>query len=277
MTNQVTVTQPTGIVPFDYGDMAGNGLDLLTPGEDSFPFIRVLQALSPVVAEGKNPAAKAGMFYNSLSDELFDGDAGIIIVPCGFEHDFQIWRTLENGGGLVEKRKLDDADCLKAISNFLTARKINPKLKGPILLGEHTIVETKTIVGVQLDPDLSVIQPIGGCLFSAKSSMLPVVRNWQRTLNRKLPKGAPVYNRAYRFSSVREKNDAGQTWLNLRISNPVGMEMDATANIIAHRPGGRELMLECQKVYKAIVSGALKVKADEDNTPHKEAEVEVPF
>jgi hypothetical protein len=30
-------------------------------------------------------------------------------------------------------------------------------------------------------------------------------------------------------------------------------------------------------VYKAIVSGALKVKADEDNTPHKEAEVEVPF
>jgi hypothetical protein len=64
----------------------------------------VLQGKSPQVEEGNPkqlPGAKAGSFMNTVTQELFDGKKGIVVVPIHSIHQYLEWIPRDDGGGLV--------------------------------------------------------------------------------------------------------------------------------------------------------------------------------
>lgn len=90
-------------IPHDYGDQGGFGFQNQTGDDMVLPFLNVLQALSPQVAndpdDGGIEGAKPGMLYNTVTDELLDGKKGVTFIPGITEHLFTEWVPRAKGGG----------------------------------------------------------------------------------------------------------------------------------------------------------------------------------
>lgn len=81
---------------------AGGGME--ETGADSFsiPFLAVLQKGSPQVdeASGKQlKGAKAGMLFDTVSQEMIDGKTGCELVQCHYKRVFLRWGARDAGGG----------------------------------------------------------------------------------------------------------------------------------------------------------------------------------
>ena len=70
--------------------------------EMQIPFIRIIQALSPQVQK-KDPAfiagADQGDAFNTVTNEHWNGDDGLIVVPCYQETKFLEFVPRDSGGG----------------------------------------------------------------------------------------------------------------------------------------------------------------------------------
>jgi hypothetical protein len=80
------------------------GFEHMTQADFKVPFLAVLQGKSPQVEEGNPkqlPGAKAGMFMNTVTQELYDGKQGIIVTPVHSIHQYLEWIPRDDGGGLV--------------------------------------------------------------------------------------------------------------------------------------------------------------------------------
>lgn len=96
-----TVGEPNLPAVIDYGDDAGEGLENLSRDEFTIPFLRILQSNSPQV-ENQDPAgAAAGMFINTSTGEMYDGENGIEFIPCRRDHNFVEYVPRDQGGGFV--------------------------------------------------------------------------------------------------------------------------------------------------------------------------------
>lgn len=79
-------------------EMGSEGFEDMSMDVMAFPFIRVLQDLSPACKSTHadyNAEAEAGMFINSLTGELFDGDMTFVVGR--FERMFLEWKPKRGG------------------------------------------------------------------------------------------------------------------------------------------------------------------------------------
>ena len=119
---KVTPTQSAGeLVPQQGGPVASFVADMeqdsalgrlqMGIGDVALPYIMILQALSPQVSRS-NPkhidGAAEGMFYNSLTEEIFDPNEGIYIIPCAYQKAWVEWKPRDTGGGLVQSHDSDE-------------------------------------------------------------------------------------------------------------------------------------------------------------------------
>lgn len=77
-------------------------------GADAYaiPFVALLQSGSPQVKRGSGAqleGAAEGMIFNTVSEELFDGDEGIDVVPVYYRQAFVEWVPRDSGGGFVQE------------------------------------------------------------------------------------------------------------------------------------------------------------------------------
>ena len=75
---------------------AGMGLEGADKDSFAIPFITILQPLSPVVVDEIVDGAKAGLFFNTVSQQLAKD---IQFVPVAFQRKFLRWSPREKGGG----------------------------------------------------------------------------------------------------------------------------------------------------------------------------------
>lgn len=102
--------QPSGVATYDAELAAlyqstGAGEENIGKEDMALPFLKILQGLSPEVTRGNEKFIKGatpGMFINSLTNELFDGEKGIEVVRVYFEKKYIEWRPKKAGGGLVK-------------------------------------------------------------------------------------------------------------------------------------------------------------------------------
>lgn len=81
---------------------AGRGMEGATAESFAIPFLSVLQKGSPQVDEASGaalPNARQGMLYENVTGRLFDGKAGVRIVPCAYRSVFLRWAPRGMGGG----------------------------------------------------------------------------------------------------------------------------------------------------------------------------------
>jgi len=109
----VPATAGTDLAVYDFGDDAGAGAENLRMEEQLVPFLTILQGLSPQLNRGKAEylaEARMGNILNTATNALYDGDAGVEIMPVWRDYQFTEWqprdditlpdgKVLKGGGG----------------------------------------------------------------------------------------------------------------------------------------------------------------------------------
>lgn len=95
--------------------------ETMTREDMAIPFIQVLQQLSPQCVEG-DPAyiegAKAGMFYNTVTNEVFDGKSeGIRLVSIAYKASYIEWIPRNAGGGFVNEYDVAEGASIRTARN----------------------------------------------------------------------------------------------------------------------------------------------------------------
>lgn len=230
------------IPEIDFAADAGAGLEQIGASDLQIPFLVILQKNSPQVDEtsaGFIPGAKAGMIYNNVSGQLFDGKQGIIVVPAGYTKMFVEWIPRDDGGGFVGQH-MPGSEAVKSCKLDEKGRKlITPDGNHMIETDYHFIVP---------DEENLAWSVIGMSSTNLKSSR---IWNTQKsgamiTIGSKKIK-APIYAIKYRLTtSLRQKDK--YSWFVWEIARVEVVD--------------RKDLYDCAKAYyQAVASGSARVTA----------------
>lgn len=227
----------------------GQGFDV----EDvALPWLKVLQDMNDEVKK-KHPkqvaGAEPGFFFNTVTQQLWDGDEGIILLPVAYRRSFTEWVTRKNGGGFVADHGSDPS-----IMRQTTRNEDNQD----ILPNGHQIVRSMMYYVFVVDEETGDVQP---AIFSLKGTQLKKGRNWNARMTQlMIPDGngnkfnPPKYYMSYKVTTLLEQNDQG-TWYGVEI---------APYKSVFEFPDGATLLRKAMEFEAMVKQGDVKVKYDED-------------
>ena len=221
----------------------GTGLEDTDSGDYAIPFVRVLQSGSPQLK--KNHAkyiegASQGMLFNTVSNAVYDGDKGILVIPCAYTKKYIEWVPRDAGGGIVNSEHT--VDILKSATQ-------NEKKKY-LLANGNEVQETAQyfaiIVNNEEEPEEA--------LLSFTSSQLSFSRRWNSMLKTSRVKNsagdmvlAPMFANVYRIKTVEQSNDLG-SWYGFTVEKekPTPIELARLARdfMTAARSGNVQVKQE---------------------------------
>jgi hypothetical protein len=91
----VAKKQNTEVATVNLEQFAEQGFENVGANDIALPFLKVLGQLSPQVTQGDSkflPDARPGMIYNTVTNQLYDGQKGIQVVPCYYKLQYIEWR-----------------------------------------------------------------------------------------------------------------------------------------------------------------------------------------
>ena len=201
--------------------------------------------------------AEEGMFFNTVTESIYDGTEGVAIIPCAYKKKYIEWIPREKGGGFVSDEH--SASVLK---------ECNRKDKGPFVWkNENEIVETAEYYCI-LVADESAPEQV---LLSLTSSQLGISRRWNTMLNNarvKNAKGdtvaAPMFSYTYNLTTIPQSNDQ-YSWM--------GLSVEKT------RPTPMPLAMLALDFMKAARSGEVQVKHEQEGVviDAEDNDEDVPF
>jgi hypothetical protein len=104
MTTAVAKAKSTAVstdVLDDIFDYAGEGA-AFDSSEMQIPFVRLLQALSPQLNKKKAEyieGASSGDAFNNVTNQYWDGEAGLTVIPCYQTTKYLEFTPRDMGGG----------------------------------------------------------------------------------------------------------------------------------------------------------------------------------
>ena len=202
----------------DWMNDVGAGLEGADKDSFAIPFLRVIQKMSPQVDESDAayvPEAKAGMFMNSVTGELFDGKEGVLFIPCAFQRRFLRWgpRSGEGSGFKGELMPeevalMRDRGEIAELERRLYAPgsdgKVNPKTS-------DRFSDTRSHFGLLLRADGTfsrVLLALGSTQIKKSKQMISMLSEAKVQTAR----GAltpPTWMNIFRITTVVESNDEG--------------------------------------------------------------------
>ena len=210
-------------------DMADKGFEQMGANDLALPFLKVLGQLSPQVTQG-DPAfiadARPGMIFNSVTQDLFDGQKGIEIVPCYYKLEYLEWPDRQEGANAP-------VNTYPADSDILSQTKRDEQNLDRLPNGNY-IQETASHFVLRVEDG----QPQETALMSMKATQRKKSKMWnsmRRSVKEKRSDGKGFYTPAmftqrYLLNTVLEKNAKG-TWYGWKISHvgPVQNQMTLDA------------------------------------------------
>jgi len=188
----------------------GAGFEDFDRSDVAIPFLNILQKSSPQVDE-ENAAyvqgAKPGMIMNSVTQELYDKDSGVIVIPVHRVHQYIEWIPRDEGGGFVAAHDPNSDVVLKAKEDGSFGDLQTPE--GNDL--KETFNVFVVIVGEE-DGDF------GTAIIPFTSTRIRDYKKWMSTCRaitirnsegRRFP--APMYGHTYRARTRFQENNKG-TW-----------------------------------------------------------------
>lgn len=237
----------------------GEGLDFDT-SELQIPFIRIIQAMSPQIKKS-DPSyiagASQGDVFNTVTGQYWEGEEGIVVVPCYQETKYLKFKPREQGGGFLGELAKDDPDIAR--TQRTGSKEILPD-------GNELVKSDQFYVIVVTDDGL----PNFG-IIDMKSSSLKVSKRWKtqmKMFTTKDPKSGKLINPAiyflqWKLSVVEESNDQG-SWFNWTVQN-------------AGYTPSRDLVDAAKTFRESIMKGEAKAVAEDVvDEPHAETEA-APF
>ena len=189
---------------------AGDGLDNLTPDDLLIPSLKLVQKGSPAVDPTDSTykdSVKVGDILNSVTNESYDGDAGITVLPAAYRRIFLEYIPREAGGGLAGIHE----------NPSILSQTHRDEMGRDVLVSGNYIQTTANhyvllLNGEKYDP----------VMIAMYSSQLKKSRRWNSIMagQRITSNGKSVtpasYSHMYHLSTVPEKNSKG-SWFGWRI------------------------------------------------------------
>jgi len=242
---------------FEY---AGEGA-VFDSSEMQIPFLRVLQALSPQLNKKKAEyidGASSGDMFNTVTNECFDGEEGVVLIPCFQTTKYLEFTPREQGGGFRGEIPANDPILTRTERNG--AKEILPTGNELVKSDQHYCL----LIGSD-----GIAQPI---VVDMKSTQLKVSRRWktqiamQKMAHPKTGKliTPPVFATMWKLSTTEESNDQG-SWANYQIEK-VGLVED------------RELLLGAKAFRDSVAAGEVKAAPEEGPSQASSASTDdIPF
>lgn len=243
-----TVVPPGALVAPDYGDDAGAGFEHQTAADVTIPFIIVLQSGSPQVKDRAHPMALDGNLYNTVTEQYYDRDQGLLFVPATTRQVYTMWVPRDQGGGFRGHLEPDDDRVTQAVKDAVKFGKYQVTVGDEIL----QLVECFYVYGAECDEEGNAV---GMALLACTSTKITPYKKWNSRL-RKLalpPTRAPMCANLTRVVSDLEKNNQGSFFVfGFKPGDPRGMLQSLL------RPDDPRFML-AKACRELVDSGAAKV------------------
>lgn len=195
-----------------FADEAGAGLEAVRPEDQAIPFFRILQALSPQLKRANAAyveGAKEGDILNTVDKRVWDGDQGILVIPCWFRPTLVEWRPREKGGGFVRSIEAGSIEGLQAKAS--ATRGDDGKMYLPS--GNH-LIDTAQHYVLQVSNDGDYV---ARAVIAMSSTQLKVSRQWLTMREQQIGRTSagqrfvlPSYACVYRLSTANQINDKGE-------------------------------------------------------------------
>ncbi len=259
----VQSTAPTGVATIDpelaallAGDAETNRQTFATD-DLAIPFIRVLQGLSPEVTRGSgdkyNPDARPSMFLNTVTREVFDGEAGIVVIPVCFAPSYIEWKQRgDQGGGIVKDWKQDASNLARCTKNE-KGHDITPEGTQMVRSGMYYVSLVDEATGTARQAVLS----LSGTQLKKSRRWNSIIKELVVTdpaINNGQPFTPAMFYMSYRLTTVPEKNDKG-SWF--------GVDIKPNGATITLRNGAK-LYKDARAFAAAAMAGTVKVQSTED-------------
>ena len=205
-TRDVANKQGNALATLDFVSDSGMGLETIEKTDLALPFLKLLQSGSD---ETKKKHAKyvegaeAGMFYNTVTKKLYNGEKGIDVIPVFYKMTYPEWAPFEKREG-------------RPVHND----------RGPDIMGQTTQNEQNKDMlanGNQIIKTANYFVIINGdkpekALLTMKSTGLKTSRQWNSLMEDQFendPKTgkavpAPMFSRVYKLNSVEQSGSF--TW-----------------------------------------------------------------
>ena len=215
--------------------------------------LRVLGQLSPEC--NKRDAkyvdgAEPGMIFNTVTKQLYDGEAGVNVIPCFYKREYVEWS--DRGEGTSAPVAIHSVD-----SGIIKDATRDASYKDRLPNGNY--LENTASYFVTIDDGTSA-------LISMKSTQLKVSRSWNSKMNSIKLKGKngmftpAMYSHVYNLKTVQQSNDKG-TWFGWTVEK-VGPVQD------------KDLYEAAKSFASSVNKGDVTAKHGGDETKSKD---EVPF
>ena len=232
---------------------ANTGFGNMDTDDYALPFLRVLGQLSPEC--NKRDAkyvdgAEPGMIFNTVTKQLYDGEAGVNIIPCYYKREYVEWS--DRGEGTSAPVAIHSVD-----SGIIKDATRDASYKDRLPNGNY--LENTASYFVTIDDGTSA-------LISMKSTQLKVSRSWNSMMNSIKLKGKngmftpAMYSHVYNLKTVQQSNDKG-TWFGWTVEK-VGPVQD------------KDLYEAAKSFASSVNKGDVTAKHGGDETKSKD---EVPF
>lgn len=233
-----------------YAADSGAGLENIGRDELSIPFLAIVQKMSKIT--DTDPGAKAGMFINTVTKELFEGETGpgIRFVPVHRAKMYVEWVPLDQGGGF----KGQHAPESELVQRVLLSGKDDEDRKPGLwpLANGHELVETYYVFGLLLLDD-GRAEPM---IIGFTSTQTKAYRAWMTRatgLRLPVPGGSgqvqlPLYGACYRLRTLKRQNDKG-TWHVFDVTLDGKLQealIDPASELYAQAKGFRQMVVAGQ-------------------------------
>lgn len=197
---------------------AGAGLEEADAESFAIPFLAILQKGSPQCDPDAGEFikdAKPGMFFNTATQELYDGETGVLVLPAMFQRRLVEWIARDQGGGWVGSHRTEDVN-IADLARDDSGRWVTEE--------GHYLADTRyhfcllcgtKKVSADFDPRPVVI--------GLSSTQIKKSRNWLTRMDNlrvKMPDGKRLpmatFANVWRLTTVGESNEKG-SWKGVRI------------------------------------------------------------
>lgn len=238
-------------IDFDVG--AGAGSENMTADDIAIPRLAIIQSLSPQRSKTKSEyidGAEEGMIFDKSTNELFDGEEGVYVVPISFLKSYLEWAPRASGQGLV-KHHGSDPTAYNAITP-------NDKFQRITEDGNEIIPTAEYFVYI-VDIKTGAFSP---CVLSMSKSGLKQAKTWNAMITKltaphpKSPEklwDAPIYWGLYKLSAAPESNAQGD-WFRWNI---------APQGTIDQLPSCWDIYKGAEKFRTAIDKGEVKAQQED--------------
>lgn len=259
MSKDLAKREETGLVPASFEEEANVGMEEADSESFAIPFLQVLQKLSPQLDsdDGKYiEGAKAGDIVQTVTNEIFPGKEGVLLVPVHFQRVFTEWVPRDQGGGFRGVRSPSDPLVASGV------RDDSGKLQ---LDSGNLLVDTRYHFCLLLGPEGP--QPV---LLGLTSSQIKKSKQWltvMRSLKMRGQSGRPftppTYSHVYKAVTVPESNSKG-SWHGLKITKERVLNLEEEED--------QYIYVAAKEFREQVASGQARVEHIEEEEVNEDTE-----